>query len=134
MTRFLVRSILIVLANAIGLLVASLLLSDFNVKIMGFIVSVLFFTVAQLLFEPFIMKMAERYAPALRGGIALVSIFIGLVLTETFTSGLRISGVTTWLLAPLIIWVAVVVAGIVLPTVLFKDITQEDGRHTSKKK
>ena len=134
MIRFLARTVLMVLANAVGLLVAALLLPGFTVNFIGFVTSVVFFTTVELLFEPFIMKMAIRYLPAIRGGIALVTTFVGLLLTSMFTAGVEISGVTTWILAPLIIWVSVLLAGILLPLVLFKNILREGANARSAKK
>ncbi len=122
MIRFLVRTVLTLLANAVGLLVARLTLPGFHIDVFGFVVSVLFFTGVAILFEPFVMKMALRYLPALRGGIALVTTFVGLLLTVLFTDGLRLDGLTTWILAPLIIWLAVVLANVVLPMFMFKKI------------
>ena len=133
MIRFLVQCVLTLLANAAGLLMAALLLPDFTLKPLGFTVSVLFFTGVEILFEPFVMKMALRYLPAIRGGIALVTTFVGLVLTHTFTSGLEISGIAAWLLAPLVIWVTVIIAGILLPMVLFKKVLQEGANARSQK-
>lgn len=133
MIRFLVQCVLTLLANAAGLLMAALLLPDFTLKPLGFTVSLLFFTGVEILFEPFVMKMALRYLPAIRGGIALVTTFVGLVLTHTFTSGLEISGIAAWLLAPLVIWVTVIIAGILLPMVLFKKVLQEGANARSQK-
>lgn len=120
MLRFLAQSLLTILGNAIGLLIASLILPDFRITGFGFLMSVLFFTIAQIILAPFVLKMAIRYAPALRGGIALVTTFAVLALTSIFTSGLRISGVATWIAAPLVVWLATVLMGILLPLVLFK--------------
>lgn len=125
MIRFLARTALTLLANAIGLLFAALLLPGFHINVLGFVFSVLFFTGVELLLEPFILSVALKYAPALRGGIALVTTFVGLFLTTIFTSGLRIDTVATWLLAPMVIWVVVVIAGIVLPLFLFKKVLGE---------
>lgn len=128
MLRFLALSALTLLGNALGMVLAALLLPGFHVDPLGFAVSVIFFTAVEILFKPFIMKMAFRYLPALSGGIALVTTFVGLLLTTMFTDGLRIDGVSTWVLAPLVIWVSVVVAGIVLPMVLFKKVLQKGGQ------
>ena len=122
MMRFLAQTALTLLANATGIIIATLLLPGFQINALGFITSVVFFTIVELLFEPFVLKMAIRYVPALRGGIALVTTFVGLFLTHMFTSGIEIQGLSTWLLAPLVIWVTVVVMGVVLPMILFKNI------------
>ena len=102
-----------------------LLLPGFSINILGFVVSVVFFTTVEILFEPFIIKVALKYMPALRGGIALVTTFVGLLLTNIFTSGLNITGITTWVLAPLVIWAAIVFAGALLPLVVFKNILSD---------
>lgn len=124
MMRFIASTALKLLGNATGLIIASLLLPNFHLHPLGFIVSVIFFTGVEVLLEPFIIKMALRYVPALRGGIALVTTLIGLLLTAIFTNGLTINGLQTWIIAPLIIWLSVVVAAIVLPMFLFKKTLQ----------
>jgi len=125
MVRFLASTALHLLGNAVGLLVAALVLPGFKLQALGFVVSLLFFTAVEVLLGPFVLKMAVTYAPALRGGIALVTTFIGLLLTTIFTSGLRIEGTTTWILAPLIVWLSVLLAAILLPMVLFKNVLAE---------
>lgn len=120
MIRFLVQSLLAILGNAVGLLVAAALISGFQISGFGFFVSVGFFTVAQIILAPFVFKLAVQYMPALRGGIALVTTFVVLLLTSWFTSGLRIEGLLAWAVAPMVVWLASVLAGILLPMVLFK--------------
>jgi len=128
MVRFLILSLLTLLGNAVGLIVASILLSGFHIQPLGFIVSALFFTGIEILLKPFILKMSIKYIPALRGGIALVTTFAGLLLTTLFTNGLRIDDITTWIAAPLIIWLAVVLAGIMLPMFLFKQALSDSDK------
>lgn len=122
MIRFLASSALTLLGNAVGLLVAALLLPNFHIQPLGFIVSVLFFTGVEIFLRPFIIKMSLRYIPAISGGIALVTTLVGLLLTSAFTDGIRITGLSTWILAPLVIWLSVVLAGIILPMFMFKKI------------
>ena len=131
MMRFLASSVLTLLGNAAGLVIASLLLSGFHIHPLGFVVSVLFFTGVEILFEPFIIKLALRYMPALRGGIALVTTLVGLLLTSMFTDGLSINGLNTWIMAPLVIWLSVLLAGILLPMVIFKK-TLDAAKQASK--
>lgn len=134
MIRFLARTALMLLGNAAGLFVAALLLPGFHINVLGFIVSVLFFTGVEILLEPFILKMAIKYLPALRGGIALVTTLVGLLLTVMFTDGIQIDNLTTWVLAPLVIWLAVVLAGVVLPLFLFKSVLEEVKENRATKK
>jgi len=125
MKRFLISSLLTLLGNALGLIIAAILLPGFHIQILGFIVSVLFFTGVEILLQPFIFKMSRKYVPALSGGIALVTSFAGLVLTSLFTNGLVIDDVTTWIIAPLIVWLAAVLAGVALPMFLFKKTLEQ---------
>ena len=125
MIRFLASVALHLLANAAGLLIASLVLPGFHIEVLGFVVSVLLFTAVEVLLGPFVLKMAVQYAPALRGGIALVTTFLGLLVTTWLTDGLRIEGITTWVLAPLIVWLCVLLAAILLPMVLFQNVLAE---------
>lgn len=126
MLRFLASSLIFILSNALGLLVASLLLEGFHIEPLGFVVSVLFFSVVGILFSPFILKLSIKYLPALRGGIALVTTFVGLWLTSMFTDGLTITGFSTWIIAPLIVWVCVLLAGIILPLFMFKKLLKKE--------
>lgn len=125
MVRFLASATLHLLANAAGLAIAALVLPGFHIEVVGFVVSVLLFTAVEVLLGPFVLKMAVQYAPALRGGIALVTTFLGLLVTSWLTDGLRLEGVTTWVLAPLIVWLCVLLAAILLPMVLFKNVLSE---------
>lgn len=122
MIRFLAHTALTLLGNAIGLLAATLLLPDFSITGFGFLVSVGFFTATHVLLSPFVMKMAIKYVPAFRGGIALITTLVALILTAIFTDGLQINGIVTWFIAPLIIWFITVLAGVLLPLVLFKKV------------
>ena len=120
MLRFLATTVITLAGNAIGLLVAAIALPGFEVNALGFVVSVGLFTLIEVLFEPFIISMALRYVPALRGGIALVTTLVGLFATTVLTDGIVIHDLTTWILAPLVVWLTVVIAGLVLPLVMFK--------------
>lgn len=128
MLRFLASTALHLLGNALGLIVAASLLPGFHLEPVGFVVSLLFFTLVEVLLGPFVLKMAVQYLPALRGGIALVTTLVGLLLTSVFTDGLTIDGLQTWILAPLIVWLSVLLAAVLLPLVLFKNILSDEGR------
>ena len=87
---------------------------------------------ANVVLSPFVMKVALKYLPALRGGIALVATFVALLVTVLFTNGLTVASVSTWVLAPFIIWAVTVVAGVVLPMLLFKKALQSSGGDVAK--
>lgn len=107
-------------ANAVGLLVADLVLDDLSVSAGPFLWAVLIFTVVETIAGPLIMKMALQNAKGLMGGIALVTTFVGLLVTEIVADGFDIEGVTTWLAAVVIVWLAAMLAGLLIPVILVK--------------
>ncbi len=121
MMRLIASTVLELLANAIGLLVAYLILRPhFEITVMGFVIVVVIFSAARFILAPLMMKLSMRYARALVGGISLVTIFVSLLVTSLISGSLVITGVSTWILATLIIWVFGVIAMILLPLVIFK--------------
>jgi hypothetical protein len=125
MMRLIVGIVLELIANAIGLLVAAWLLPDFVITARGFVIVLAIFTVAKFVLGPLIFKLSFRYARALTGGIALVTTFVGLWITAFLTGGLSITGWLTWIEATLIVWLCGVLALLVVPMFLFKQILSD---------
>lgn len=123
MTRLLLNTAVFLGSSAIGLLVASWLVSGVTLRPLGFLTAVVIFTVAQALLSPFFLKMASRYATAFLGGIGLVSTFAALFLASLFSSGLSIRGVGSWIAATVVVWLVTAVATVVLPMLVFKKKT-----------
>ncbi|MCV2887337.1 hypothetical protein [Ruegeria aquimaris] len=122
-------SIAAVLAgNAVGLLLAALLLDGFSIAPLSFIFVVAIFSLIQVVAGPLINKLSEKNLPALQGGVALVVIFVGLLVTEMLTSGLVIGGATNLLLATLLVWIGALIAGIVLPIYVFKELRENKAK------
>lgn len=113
------------LANAVGLIVAAWVLEGMTITGPAFVVAVVIFTAVEVVADPLVTKAAIRSVPALRGGVALVTTFLGLLITTWLSSGLQISGVSTWLLATLIVWLAALIAALVLPVFLVKNAADE---------
>ena len=122
MMRLIASTVLELLANAIGLLIAYLILRpDMQITVAGFVIVVVIFSVARFILAPLMMKLSMRYARMLVGGISLVVIFVSLLVTTLLSRGdLVITGVSTWILATLIVWVFGVIAMLLLPMVIFK--------------
>ena len=108
MIRFIVRTAIVLLGNAVGLIVASLVLDGFSIDVTGFIVSLIIFTVAVALMTPFLASTMRRNqsSSAAIGGVALISTFVALLVTDLFTDGLSISGIGTWIGATVVVWSA----------------------------
>ena len=120
MIRFLITTAVAMVASAIGLLAADLFLEDVSVGLSGFIIAVAIFTITTAIINPFVMKMALKQAQALLGASALITTFIGLVVTKLLSDSLQINGISTWLFATLIVWLASLLAAVIIPMILVK--------------
>lgn len=123
MIRFLLRVVVFLGSSAIGLLVASWLVSGVSIRPLGFLTAVVVFTVAQAILAPFFLKMASRYASAFLGGIGLVSTLAALILASALTHGLSIRGIGSWVAATVVVWLVTAVATLLLPMLLLKTKT-----------
>jgi hypothetical protein len=120
MIRFLVRAAIFFVSTAIGLLVAKLVLDDMSIDATAFLIVVVIVAVLQAVLAPFIARTTARNAPALLGAAGLISTFIALVIANVVVEGLTIKGVTTWILATLIVWLVTMIAAFLLPVILVK--------------
>lgn len=127
MIRLLIRIGVSLLGNAIGLWVASLVLSDdMTVSGTAFVIAVVIFTVLTAVLQPLFTKIAINNAPALQGGSALVTTFVALLITDLLSDGLDISGLTTWIFATVIVWLFTMIAAWILPMLLIKNARDDD--------
>lgn len=120
MLRFLAAVVLRLLANAAGLLIAAAVLDGFTVTASAFVWVVLIFTVIEVVLDPLVLKISIQYAPVLRGGVALVTTLVGLIVVTIVSDGLQIDGMTAWVVGTLIVWLGGVLAALILPLFLFK--------------
>jgi hypothetical protein len=116
----LVSAALHLAANAVALLVADLVLDDLSIPAASFILAVLIFTVVEVIAEPLILKMALTNAPALRGSVALITTFVGLLVTDLLSDGMSIAGAWTWVVATIIVWLGGLIASLLLPVIFVK--------------
>jgi uncharacterized membrane protein YvlD (DUF360 family) len=113
--RLLARAAIALGANAIGLLVAALVLDDMSLDVTGFVVAVVIFTVVFALIQPFLAVQLRRMGSAALGGVSLVATLVSLIVTDLVSDGFSISGVGTWLAATFIVWLASLAAVLILP-------------------
>lgn len=114
------RAAIFLATAALGLLAAALILPDFQLSLSGLLVAIIVFALAQSVLAPFIFKMARRYAPALVGGIGLVSTFVALLIASLVGGGLAITGIGTWILGTLIVWIVTALGSWLLPLIALK--------------
>src|SRR5262245_20498271 len=126
MMRLVASIILEVLANAVGLLAASWILAPaFSIDAIGFITVVAIFSAVRFILAPLITQLSMRHARMLVGGVSLVTILVSFFVTSLLTNHLVITGLSTWVLATLIVWVFGVIAMLLLPMVVFKKTLAE---------
>lgn len=121
MVRFLIRAAIFLVTAALGLLIAAWILPEVVLSPSGFITAVIVFALAQSILAPFILNMARKYAPAMLGGIGLVSTFVALLIASFFPGGLTITGIAAWVLATLIVWIVTALGGWLLPLLFLRD-------------
>ena len=121
MIRFLVGLCIYLAAAALGLWVATLVLSGVSITASGFILVIIVFAVLQALFLPFIGAMADKRDSIFLGGAAgLIATFAALLVTDLITDGLDIKGIGTWIVATLIVWIVGLIAMVLIPFILVK--------------
>jgi uncharacterized membrane protein YvlD (DUF360 family) len=122
----LIRIGLVLAGNALGLWIASLVLSDdMSVSGAAFIIAVVIFSALTLILEPIVSRLTDKYAEALTGGRALISTALALVLTAWISDGLSIDGFGTWLLATVIVWLVTAIVGVVLARLFLKNAVEK---------
>lgn len=107
--------------NAIGLLVAALVLDKMSIDGVAFVIAVVIFTVLTAVIEPLVNKVTEKSVPALQGGSALLTTLLALIVTAWLSDGLTIDGLSTWILATVLVWLLTVIAGVLLAKFLIKN-------------
>ena len=126
MFLLLARLTLNVLANAVGLIAANILVSGFSINGVSFVVAVAIFSLVTTIIGPLIVKIVLANAPYLMGGIALVTIFVGLLITNLVSDGISIVGVSAWALATFVVWAFSLIGSLLLPLLLFKNTLQKN--------
>jgi uncharacterized membrane protein YvlD (DUF360 family) len=125
--RLLVRTVIVLLGNAVGLIVASLVFDGFDIDVTGFVISLIIFTIAVALLTPFLESTLRRNqsTAAALGGVALISTFVALLIADLFSDGVSISGIGTWIGATVVVWLASLLAVFILPFLGLKRFLEE---------
>ncbi len=115
MIRLLVRLLVVVAANAVGLLVAAAVLDGVKLDAAGFVLALVIFTVVFALMTPFLASQFRERRSAALGGVSLIATFVALLVADLLSDGLSIEGIGTWIAATVIVWVASLLAAFILP-------------------
>ena len=116
MVRFIVRTAVMLVANAIGLVVAAVILGDVSINLTGFIEALVIFTVALALLTPLVEARFEAGPERLRPiAAALLATLAALIVTDLISNGFTIDGISAWFAATVIVWGAGVLAWFLAP-------------------
>ncbi len=126
MIRFLVNAAVYMAAAAIGLIVADVSLDGLTIEYpVGLVTATLLFGVTQAIISPFFEKVTQKNASMLAGAVGLISAFFALFVTVAVSDSVSIDGVSTWLLAALVIWLVSLVAGLLLTLAVGKRFVEQ---------
>jgi uncharacterized membrane protein YvlD (DUF360 family) len=123
--RLVVRTLIAVAANAVGLLIAASVLDGMDIDVTSFIVAVVIFTIVVAVLTPFLAVQLRRLGNGAIGATALIATLVSLIITDLLSDGFTISGVGTWIAAAIIVWLAALVAAFVLPYLGLKKYLEE---------
>jgi uncharacterized membrane protein YvlD (DUF360 family) len=125
MVRLLIRTLIALVTSAVAFVVADIVLDGFNVSYPeGLIIPVVIFTLATVLLSPVVEAMVKQYASWASIALGLIVTWLSLLITELLTDSLSISGLSTWVFAILIVWLASIVTALVMG-LLFRSSLQE---------
>jgi hypothetical protein len=118
MRQIVLRAVLLLVAWAIGLLLAASVVPGVSLSVSGFIVAVVVFSAAQAILSLWILKLPHGYGSLLLGGTGLVLTVFALSFATAFTHGFTISGMASWLATTLVVWLVTTIGAVSLPEVL----------------
>jgi len=123
--RLIVRTAVMLAANAVGLIVAATVLDGMDLDATAFIFAVVIFTVVYALMLPFFASQLRRRGSSALGGVALIATLVSLIVTDLISDGFTISGIGTWIAAAVIVWLASLLAAFILPYLGLKKYLEE---------
>lgn len=123
--RLVVRTLIALAGNAVGLIAAALLLDGVDIDVTTFLVAVVIFTVVFALIQPFLAVQLRRAGSAALGGVALIATLVSLIVTDLVSDGFSISGVGTWIAATVVVWIVSLLAVFILPFLGLKKYLDE---------
>jgi uncharacterized membrane protein YvlD (DUF360 family) len=109
--RLIFRTLIALIANAVGLIVAAVVLDGMHMSVGSFFLDIIIFTVITALLQPFVAAQFRRLAIF----AALIATFVALVITDLISDGMSINGLRTWVAATVIVWLAALLAAFILP-------------------
>ena len=126
MIRFLINTAVFFASALIGIIAANAILDGFTVNgATGYVTVAIIFALIQAILSPLILKTVHKNASAFTGGVGIISTLVALILTNLLTDDLTIDGLSTWILAALIVWLFTAIAAFLLPFLVVKKAVDE---------
>jgi uncharacterized membrane protein YvlD (DUF360 family) len=121
--RLLASLLVSLVTNAIALLVASVVVSGFDIDAIAFPVVVIVFTVISVLVRPVLEAFIERSVQILASFVGLIAAMITLLATDLLSDNLEIDGIVPLFLASLLIWLGSILAALLVGRWIFRKVT-----------
>jgi hypothetical protein len=118
MRHIVLRAVLLLVAWAIGLLVAASVVPGVSLSVSGFVVAVVLFSAAQAVLSLWVLKLPHDYGSLLLGGTGLVLTIVALSVATRYTHGLSIHGMAAWVATTLVVWLVTTIGAVSLPELL----------------
>ena len=129
MIRFLIRIAVYFAAAAIGLIVAAAVFDGVRLDTLGFVIVAAIYAVVLGLLMPLFQQQAQRSRSSmLSGGVGLITTFVALAVTAFISDDLTIDGFGTWVGATVVVWLATLLASLLLPVLVVKHVVDERHR------
>jgi hypothetical protein len=115
-----------IVAAFVALVLAAVLLDDFNIDTLAFPIVLGIFVVVLLVARPALETVIDENLQWAASFVGLVAAFVSLFVTDLLTDDLDIDGVVTLVLAALIVWLGGIVADLVLGRWLVRKLAGHD--------
>jgi hypothetical protein len=114
LARWGIRIIASLVGIAAGIILSVALLSDFSASTTGVVEATIVFWIVHIIVNFFAVKVLIRQpSVAVAGLLALASTIVSLIVVNIIVSDVSISGVTSYVLATLIIWITTAAADVI---------------------
>jgi hypothetical protein len=120
--RLLASLIVRVVTAFVALILAAVLLDDFEIDPVAFPVVLGIFVLVILVARPALETVIDENLQWAASFVGLVAAFVSLVVTDILSDDLTIDGVGTWVLASLIVWLGAILADLLLGRWLLRKI------------
>ena len=125
--RLVARLVTSVVAAFVALLIAALLFDEFRIDELAFPLVVGIFVLVILVARPALENLIDENLQWAASFVGLVAAFVSLLVTDLLSDDLEIEGFMTWILASVIVWVASVVADLLVGRWLMRRLAGERG-------